>query len=137
MLDVRRRDFIALAGGGGFVESLARPGGNATGCALFEYTLSGKWLELLKEVAPGVTRVALLRDPAVGSGTGQYAIIQAVAQSLGVELRPMDVRDPGEIERAIVAFAQVPNGGLIIAGAPLIGAPSLLTGKKHCRACLL
>jgi len=80
--------------GAGFVESLARPGGNATGFALFEYTLSGKWLELLKEIAPGVTRAAVFRDPAVGSGTGQYAIIQAVAQSLGVELRPMDVRDP-------------------------------------------
>jgi putative tryptophan/tyrosine transport system substrate-binding protein len=78
--------------GAGFVESLPRPGGNATGFALFEYTLSGKWLELLKEIAPGVTRAAVLRDPAVGSGTGQYAIIQAVAQSLGVELRPMDVR---------------------------------------------
>jgi putative ABC transport system substrate-binding protein len=107
--------------GAGFVESLARPGGNATGFALFEYTLSGKWLELLKEIAPGVTRAAVLRDPAVGSGTGQYAIIQAVAQSLGVELRPTDVRDPGEIERAIVAFAQVPNGGLITVGAPSAG----------------
>jgi putative ABC transport system substrate-binding protein len=104
--------------GAGFVESLARPGGNATGFALFEYTLSGKWLELLKEIAPGVTRAAVLRDPAVGSGTGPYAIIQAVAQSLKVELRPMDVRDPGEIERAVVAFAQVPKGGLIIVGAP-------------------
>ena len=96
--------------GAGFVESLARPGGNATGFTPFEYGLSGKWLELLKEIAPGVRRAAVLRDPAVGSGTGQYAIIQAGAQSLGVELRPMDVRDPGEIERAIVAFAQVPNG---------------------------
>jgi ABC-type uncharacterized transport system substrate-binding protein len=104
--------------GAGFVESLARPGGNVTGFALYEYTLSGKWLELLKEIAPGVTRAAVLRDPTVGSGTGQYAIIQAVAQSLGVELRPMDVRDPGEIERAIVAFAQMPNGGLIVVGAP-------------------
>jgi putative ABC transport system substrate-binding protein len=104
--------------GAGFVESLARPGGNVTGFALYEYTLSGKWLELLKEIAPGVTRAAVLRDPTVGSGTGQYATIQAVAQSLGVELRPMDVRDPGEIERAIVAFAEVPNGGLIVVGAP-------------------
>jgi ABC-type uncharacterized transport system substrate-binding protein len=104
--------------GAGFVESLARPGGNATGFALFEYSLSGKWLELLKEIAPSVTRAAVLRDPAVGSGTGQYAIIQAVAQSLGVELRPIALRDPGEIERAIVAFAQVPNGGLIVVGAP-------------------
>jgi ABC-type uncharacterized transport system substrate-binding protein len=104
--------------GAGFVESLAHPGGNVTGFMQFEYSLSGKWLELLKEIAPGVTRAAVLRDPAVGSGTGQYAIIQAVAQSLGVELRPMDVRDPGEIERAIVAFARVPNGDLIIVGAP-------------------
>jgi putative tryptophan/tyrosine transport system substrate-binding protein len=107
--------------GAGFVESLAHPGGNTTGFALYEYTLSGKWLELLKEIAPGVTRAAVLRDPTVGSGAGQYAIIQAVAQSLGVELRPMDVRDPGEIERAIAAFAQVPNGGVINAGAPSTG----------------
>jgi ABC-type uncharacterized transport system substrate-binding protein len=104
--------------GAGFVESLAHPGGNVTGFALYEYTLSGKWLELLKEIAPGVTRVAVLRDPTVGSGTGQYAIIQAVAQSLGVELRPIDLREASEIERAIVTFAQVPNGGLINAGAP-------------------
>jgi putative tryptophan/tyrosine transport system substrate-binding protein len=96
----------------------AHPGGNITGFSLFEYTLSGKWLELLKEIAPGVTRAAVLRDPAVGSGAGQYAIIQAVAPSLQVELRPFDVRDPGEIERAIVTFAQTPNGGLIIAGPP-------------------
>src|SRR6266436_7498335 len=107
--------------GAGFVASLAQPGGNATGFTIYEYSMSGKWLELLKEIAPGVTRAAVLRDPTVGSGTGQYAIIQAVAQSLGVELRPMDVRDPGEIERAIVAFAQVPNGGLIIVGAPSAG----------------
>jgi putative ABC transport system substrate-binding protein len=104
--------------GAGFVESLAHPGGNATGFALFEYSLSGKWLELLREIAPGLTRAAVLRDPTVGSGTAQYAIIQAMAQSLGVELRPIAVRDPGEIERAIAAFAQVPNGGLIIVGAP-------------------
>src|SRR5262245_33652822 len=104
--------------GAGFVESLAHPGGNVTGFALYEYTLSGKWLELLKEIAPGVTRVAVLRDPTVGSGTGQYAIIQAVARSLGVELRPIDLREASEIERAIVTFAQVPNGGLINAGAP-------------------
>jgi putative ABC transport system substrate-binding protein len=108
--------------GAGFVESLARPGGNITGFMQFEYSLSGKWLELLKQIAPSVARAAVLRDPAVGSGTGQYAIIQAVAQSLGVELRPMDVRDPGEIERAIVVFAQVPNGGLITVGAPSAAA---------------
>ena len=104
--------------GAGFVETLAHPGGNITGFSLFEYTLSGKWLELLKEIVPGVTRAAVLRDPTVGSGVGQYAIIQAVAPSLRVELRPIDVRDPGEIKRAIVTFAQSPNGGLIIAGSP-------------------
>jgi putative ABC transport system substrate-binding protein len=104
--------------GAGYVESLAHPGGNITGFSLFEYTLSGKWLELLKEIAPGVTRAAVLRDRAVGSGAGQYAIIQAVASSLRVELRPIEVRDPGEIERAIATFAQTPNGGLIIAGSP-------------------
>jgi putative tryptophan/tyrosine transport system substrate-binding protein len=104
--------------GAGFVESLARPGGNVTGFSLFEYGLSGKWLELLKEIAPGVMRVAVLRDTAVGSGVGQYAIIQAVAPSLGVELRPIDMRDAGEIERAVTAFARLPNGGLIIVGAP-------------------
>ena len=104
--------------GAGFVESLARPGGNVTGFSLFDYGLSGKWLELLKEIAPGVMRVGVLRDTAVGSGVGQYAIIQAVAPSLGVELRPIDMRDAGEIERAVVAFARVPNSGLIIVGAP-------------------
>jgi len=104
--------------GAGYVESLSRPGGNLTGFSPFEYGLSGKWRELLKEIAPGVTRVAVLRDTAVGSGVGQYAIIQAVAPSLGVELRPIDMRDAGDIERAIVAFARVPNSGLIIVGSP-------------------
>src|SRR5258706_3091210 len=104
--------------GDGLVEGLARPGGNITGFSLFEYGLSGKWLELLKEIAPGVMRVAVLRDTAVGSGVGQYAIIQAVAPSLGVELRPIDMRDADEIERAVVAFARLTNSGLIIAGAP-------------------
>ena len=104
--------------GAGFVDRLARPGGNVTGFAQFEYSLSAKWLELLKEIAPGVTRAAVLRDTAVGSGVGQYAIIQAVAPSLGVELRPIDLRNPGEIERGVVAFAREPNGGLIIVGAP-------------------
>ena len=104
--------------GAGYVESLARPGGNLTGFSLFEYGLSGKWLELLKEIAPGMTRAAVLRDPSVGSGIGQYAIIQAVAPSFGVELHPIDMRDPREIERAVAAFARVPNGGLIIVGAP-------------------
>jgi len=104
--------------GAGFVERLARPGGNVTGFALFEYSLSAKWLELLKEIAPGVTRAAVLRDTTVGSGVGQYAIIQAMAPSFGVELRPIDLRNPGEIERGVVAFAREPNGGLIIVGAP-------------------
>ena len=104
--------------GAGFVERLARPGGNVTGFTNFEYSLSGKWLELLKEIAPGVTRTAVLRDTAVGSGIGQYAIIQAMAPSFGVELRPINLGDPGEIERRVVAFAREPNGGLIIVGAP-------------------
>jgi putative ABC transport system substrate-binding protein len=106
--------------GAGYVESLSRPGGNVTGFTPFEYGLSGKWLELLKEIAPGVTRVAVLRDPAVASGVGQYAIIQAVAPSLGVELRPIDTHDPGEIERAVAAFARAPNAGLIIVGSPSV-----------------
>jgi putative ABC transport system substrate-binding protein len=106
--------------GAGYVASLARPGGNATGFTPFEYGLSGKWLELLKQIAPGVTRAAVLRDPAVGSGIGQFAIIQAVAPSFGVELRPIDVRDPEEIEHAVVAFARLPSSGLIIVGAPSV-----------------
>src|SRR6266702_1834389 len=106
--------------GAGYVASLARPGGNATGFTPFEYGLSGKWLELLKQIAPGVTRAAVLRDPAVGAGVGQFAIIQAVAPSFGVELHPIDVRDPGEIEHAVVAFARLPNSGLIIVGAPSV-----------------
>jgi putative ABC transport system substrate-binding protein len=104
--------------GAGFVESLARPGGNVTGFTNFEYGLSGKWLELLKEIAPSVTRAAVLREAAVASGIGQWAIIQAVAPSLGIELRPIDLRDPGEIERGVLAFAREPNCGLIIVGAP-------------------
>jgi putative ABC transport system substrate-binding protein len=104
--------------GAGIVESLARPGGNVTGFTLFEYGLSGKWLELLKEIAPSVARAGVLRDSTVGSGIGQYAIIQAVAPSLGVELRPIEVRDTSEMERAIVTFARLPNGGLIIVGSP-------------------
>jgi putative ABC transport system substrate-binding protein len=105
--------------GAGFVESLARPGNNATGFLLFEYGLSGKWLELLKEIAPGVTRVAVLRDPAITSGTGQFGVIQAVAPSLRAEVSPINVRDADNIERAIVAFARSPNGGLIVTGSGL------------------
>jgi putative tryptophan/tyrosine transport system substrate-binding protein len=108
--------------GGGFVDSLARPGGNATGFVYYEYGMGAKWLELLKEIAPSVTRVAVLRDPAIAAGTGQFGAIQSVAPSLGVELTPVNVRDPGEIERAISAFAQSPNGGLIVTAAPLATA---------------
>jgi ABC-type uncharacterized transport system substrate-binding protein len=98
----------------GFVDSLARPGGNATGFMSFEYSLSGKWLELLKEVAPGVTRVAVLRDASISVGPAQFGVIQAVAPSLRVEVNPVNMRDAGEIERAVTAFARVPNGGLIL-----------------------
>jgi putative ABC transport system substrate-binding protein len=104
--------------GAGYVASLARPGGNVTGFTNFEYAIGGKWLELLKEIAPNVTRVAVLRESFVASGPGQFGAIQAVAQSHGVELRPVDLRDVGDIERDIVAFAQEPNGGLIVTGSP-------------------
>ena len=101
--------------GAGFVASLARPGGNITGFLAFEYSLSGKWLELLKEIAPNLTRAAVLRDPALAAGIGQFAVIQAMAPaSFGVGLTPIDVRDPGEMERAITAFARERNGGLIV-----------------------
>jgi putative ABC transport system substrate-binding protein len=101
--------------GAGFVASLSRPGGNTTGFLSFEYSLSGKWLELLKEIAPHLTRVAVLHDPALAAGIGQFAAIQAMApSSSGVELTTIDVRDPGEIERAITAFAAARNGGLIV-----------------------
>jgi putative ABC transport system substrate-binding protein len=99
----------------GLVESLARPGGNATGFMSFEIGVSAKWLELLKEIAPGIKRVAVLRTLATAAGPGQFGVIQALAPSLGVELRPIDTRDAGEIEHAVVAFASEPNGGLIAA----------------------
>ena len=105
--------------GAGFVVSLARPGGNATGFTIYEYGMSGKWLELLKEIAPRMARAAVLRDPAIASGIGQFAAAQAVAPSLGVELSPVDVRDAGEIERAVTAFARSPNGGLIVTASAL------------------
>ena len=104
--------------GAGFVASLARPGGNATGFTLFEYGMSGKWLELLKQIAPGVTRAAVLRDPAIASGIGQFGAVQAVAPSLRVELSPVDVRDAPEIERAVTAFAGIENGGLVVTASP-------------------
>jgi len=105
--------------GSGVVDSLSRPGGNATGFMLFEYSLSGKWLQLLKEIAPGVTRAAVLRDPTTTSGIGQFAVIQAVAPAVGVEVSPVNVRDAAEIERAVAAFARVANGGLIVTATPL------------------
>lgn len=100
--------------GAGFVTNLARPGGNATGFALSEYSISGKWMELLKEIAPGVTRVAVLRDPAIAAGAGGFAAIQSIAPPLGVEVSPINVEDPHEIERAVMALAHAPNGGLIV-----------------------
>jgi ABC-type uncharacterized transport system substrate-binding protein len=102
--------------GGGYVESLARPGTNATGFASFEFSMSGKWLELLKEIAPGVKRVAVIRDASVPAGSGGFAAIQTVAPSLGVELTPVGVRDSDEIERAITTFARASNGALIVVG---------------------
>jgi putative ABC transport system substrate-binding protein len=119
--------FVQIADpvGGGFVESLARPGGNATGFANFEYGIGGKWLELLKEIAPGVKRAAVLRNLATAAGPGQFGAIQAVAPSLGVEVRPVNMRgeqeDAGQVERALAAFAQGPNGGLIVTGGPAVG----------------
>ena len=105
--------------GAGYVESVSRPGGNATGFMMFEYGLSGKWLELLKEIAPGVTRAAILRDTSTAAGVGQFAIIQSVAPSVGVDVTPIDLRDATEIERAVTAFAQSANGGLIVTASPL------------------
>jgi putative ABC transport system substrate-binding protein len=110
--------------GAGFVASLARPGGNATGFMSYEYSLSGKWLELLKEIAPGVTRVAVLRDPALSIGPAQFGVLQAVAPSLRVEVSPINTRDAGEMERAIAAFAGSPNGGLVVTA-------SLMTLSHH------
>jgi putative ABC transport system substrate-binding protein len=100
--------------GAGFVDSLARPGGNATGFMTYEYSLGGKWLELLKQIAPSMTRAAVLRDATQGGGTSVFAAIQTVAPSLRVEVNPINLRDAGEIERAVAAFARVPNGGLVV-----------------------
>jgi ABC-type uncharacterized transport system substrate-binding protein len=105
--------------GAGFVHSLARPGGNATGFVQYDYGLSGKWLELLKEIAPRVTRAGVLRDAAITAGVGLWGAIQAVAPSLGVEVSPVNVRDADEIERAVADFARSPDGGLIITGSAL------------------
>ena len=115
--------------GAGYVESLARPGGNVTGFTSFEYALGGKWLELLKEIAPRTTRVAVLRDPAIAAGPAEYGAIQTVAPSLGVELRPIDMRNADEIERGITVFAASSNGGLIITGS---AAATTSSRADHC-----
>jgi putative ABC transport system substrate-binding protein len=108
--------------GSGYVESVSRPGGNATGFMMFEYNLCGKWLELLKEIAPSVTHVAVLRDPNNASGIGQFAVIQSVAPSVGIEVSPIDLREPDQIEPAIAKFAQRSNGGIILAASAIGGA---------------
>jgi ABC-type uncharacterized transport system substrate-binding protein len=105
--------------GAGFVNSLAQPGDNVTGFLVFEYGISAKWLELLKEITPRVTRAAVIRDAAIASGTGQWGALQSVAPSFGVELSPVNMLDAGEIERAIAAFARSPNGGMILTGSAL------------------
>ena len=105
--------------GAGFVDSLARPGGNATGFMQFEYSLSGKWLEVLKQIAPSVTRAAVLRDADVPSGIGQFAVIQSVAPSVGLEVKPINIRDAAEMEDAIAAFARSPAGGLVVTSGAL------------------
>jgi putative tryptophan/tyrosine transport system substrate-binding protein len=111
--------FVADPVGAGFVESLARPGGNVTGFLQFEYGLSGKWLDLLKEIAPRVTRAAVLRDPGISAGIGQWGAIQTAATSLGLDVRPVNVRDASEIERAVAAFARSENSGLIVTASAL------------------
>jgi len=108
--------------GAGFVDTLSRPGSNATGFMLFEYSLSGKWLELLKQIAPWVRRAAVLRDPSISAAIGQFAVIQSVAPSLGVEVSAINVRDAGEIERAVAAFAHSANGGLVVAPSASVSA---------------
>jgi putative ABC transport system substrate-binding protein len=108
--------------GSGYVESLSRPGGNATGFMMFEYNLCGKWLELLKEIAPSLTHAAVLRDPNNAAGIGQFAVIQSVAPSVGIEVSPIDLRDPDQIELAIARFAQRSNGGIILAASGIGGA---------------
>jgi putative ABC transport system substrate-binding protein len=108
--------------GSGYIESLSRPGGNATGFMMFEYNLCGKWLELLKEIAPTVTHAAVLRDPNIRAGIGQFAVIQSVAPSVGVEVSPIDLLEPDQIEPAIARFAQRPNGGIILAASGIGGA---------------
>ena len=123
LLEASRTVPIVFAGvadpvAAGYVESLARPGGNATGFTVYEYSIGGKWLDLLKEVAPRVTRAAILRETGIAVGAGVFGAIQALAPALGMELRAVNVRDADEIERALSAFAQVPNSGVIVSGGP-------------------
>jgi ABC-type uncharacterized transport system substrate-binding protein len=103
--------------GAGFVENLAGPGGNATGFSLFDYSMGGKWLELLKQIAPGLTRVAVIRDPATPQGIGQFSAVHSLAPSLGLDVSPVNARELGEIERTIPVIAQTPNSGLIVTGS--------------------
>ena len=110
--------------GAGFVDSLARPGGNVTGFALFEYSIGAKWLELLKEIAPRIVRVAVIRDPTLASGAGQFGVIQSAAPSLGVEVSPINVHDAGDIERSVGALSRSSNSGLIV-------TPSAVTTVHH------
>jgi len=120
--------------GGGFVDSLARPGGNATGFSQFEYGLSGKWLELLKELAPRITRVAVLREPGLTAAVAQFAALQAVAPSLRVELVPLNVREPHDIERAVASFARSPADGLIVTSGPMAALhrePLIATAARY------
>jgi putative tryptophan/tyrosine transport system substrate-binding protein len=112
--------------GAGFVQSLARPGGNTTGFTNFEYSMSGKWVELLKQIAPAVKRVAVLRDPTVAAGLGQFGAIQSVAQSLGIEVTPMAVYDPAQVEREVMAFARSGNNGLIVTAGGMAAHRSLI-----------
>jgi putative ABC transport system substrate-binding protein len=120
--------------GAGFVERLSRPGGNATGFVMFEYNLCGKWLELFKEIAPNVRHAAVLRDPGFAHGIGQFAVMQAVAPSVGIEVSPIDLREPNQIEPAIASFAQSPSVGLIVAASG-IGATNInliiATAARH------
>jgi putative ABC transport system substrate-binding protein len=133
MLQINRTLPLVFVGatdpvGAGFVDSLARPGGNATGFTSYEYSISAKWLELLKEISPAVKRVAVLRDPTISAGTGQFGSIQTAALSLGVELTPINVRDATEIERSITAFVRSGNGGLIVTtSASVLAHRSLIT----------
>src|SRR5262249_57269981 len=112
--------------GTGIVASLSRPGGNITGFMQFEFSVAGKWLELLKQIAPGVTRAAILRDPSIPTGIGQFAVLQAMAPPLGIEVIPVNARDAGEIEHSIAAFAQSANGGLVVTGGPAPGPPGVI-----------